>query len=82
MLFPAEAQKFRQIIKSWLKGIGVPEVDRYSAHSLRRGGAAAAARMGIEDSVIQRHGRWRSWCFVVYTQIERRDAGRRITAVI
>ena len=61
--------------------IGIPDVElaRYSTHSLRRGGAAAAARAGVEDSVIQRHGRWKSWCFTLYTQMEREEAGRIIT---
>lgn len=81
-LFPVRPQEFRTIIKEWLTAIGVPNVTKYSAHSLRRGGAAAAARAGLEDSWIQRHGRWRSWCFVKYTEIERREAGMRITAAI
>jgi hypothetical protein len=37
-------------------------------------------------SAIRRHlhvkGRWRSWCFVKYTELERREAGMRITQAI
>ena len=36
-------------------------------HSLRSGGATAYLQAGIEPYIIQRMGRWRSWCFAIYT---------------
>lgn len=83
-LFDSGCRNIRARIRVWLGRIGIPEesLKKYSTHSLRRGGAAAAARAGVEDSVIQRHGRWKTWCFTVYTQMEREDAGRIITARI
>lgn len=36
----------------------LPEADRYSAHSLRAGGATAAYKAGAPVSVIAAHGRW------------------------
>jgi len=29
-------------------------------HSLRRGGATAAANRGVNDRLFQKHGRWKS----------------------
>ncbi|PRX91940.1 tyrosine-type recombinase/integrase [Allonocardiopsis opalescens] len=37
---------------------GVPSADRYTAHSLRAGGATVAYAAGVPVSVIARHGRW------------------------
>ena len=50
---------FRENLKSDLQGI-VPNTAVYSSHSLRSGGATKAANTGINDRLIQRHGRWRS----------------------
>jgi hypothetical protein len=35
-------------------------VKDYSLHSLRSGGATAAARNNIPDRLFQRHGRWQT----------------------
>ena len=32
----------------------------FSTHSLRAGGASAAANAGVADRLFQRHGRWKS----------------------
>ena len=37
----------------WTSGI-------YGLHSLRAGGASAAANAGVPDRMFKRHGRWRS----------------------
>ena len=50
---------FRENLKSDLKAI-VQNPEAYSSHSLRSGGATKAANSGINDRLIQRHGRWRS----------------------
>ena len=42
---------------------------RFSAHSLRHGGAATLATMGIPSETIQLLGRWKSDCFKVYTRV-------------
>ena len=34
--------------------------DRFGLHSLRVGGATAAANAGVQDCLFRRHGRWRS----------------------
>ncbi|XP_046573043.1 uncharacterized protein LOC124281076 [Haliotis rubra] len=38
----------------------VSDIKRYGSHSLRSGGATAAANNGIPDRMFKRHGRWRS----------------------
>ena len=32
----------------------------YGLHSLRAGGATAAANMGVNDRLFKKHGRWKS----------------------
>jgi hypothetical protein len=32
----------------------------YGLHSLRRGGATAAAAAGVSDRLLQKHGRWKT----------------------
>ena len=34
--------------------------DKFGLHSLRVGGATAAANVGVQDHLFKRHGRWRS----------------------
>ncbi len=39
---------------------GLPDAERYTAHSLRAGGATAAYKAGAPVSAIKRQGRWKS----------------------
>ena len=50
---------FREQLKLDLSRI-LPNVSQFSTHSLRAGGATAAANAGVSDRIIQRHGRWKS----------------------
>ena len=54
----------------------------YSSHSFRRGGAHTASSNGIQDCQIQKHGRWTSTCYLMYTSVARREAGTAITMVL
>lgn len=38
----------------------VEDIGKYGLHSLRRGGATAAANLGVNDRLFQKHGRWKS----------------------
>ena len=38
----------------------VPDISAIGTHSLRRGGATAAANAGVPDQLFKRHGRWAS----------------------
>ena len=46
-------------LKHKLKDLGFPPVE-FSPHSLRSGGATAAAGTGIPDRIFKRHGCWKS----------------------
>jgi integrase len=81
-VFAISGQAFNRQLRELLTAAGVPNVKKFSSHSMRRGGAQEAARMGIEDNVIQRHGRWKSTVFMLYTVLERREAGMMITSRI
>ena len=38
----------------------VPDISAIGTHSLRNGGATAAANAGVPDRLFKRHGRWAS----------------------
>ena len=40
--------------------VGITDVSKIGLHSLRAGGATAAANNGIPDRLFKRHGRWSS----------------------
>ena len=37
---------------------GLTDVSKIAVHSLRSGGATAAANAGVQDRMFKRHGRW------------------------
>ena len=49
----------RDLFKKKLKGLGY-NPDEFGLHSLRAGGATAAANSGVPDRLFKRHGRWKS----------------------
>ena len=51
--------RMRELLRDKLRQLGYPP-DRFSVHSLRAGGATAAANAGVSDCLFKRHGRWRS----------------------
>ena len=51
--------RLSELIKEKLVELGFSAVE-ISPHSLRAGGATAAAEAGVPDRLFQRHGRWRS----------------------
>jgi len=61
------------LIRRVIKQSGIPGSEQYSSHSLRRGFATEASRLGASMPAIKRHGRWRS----TKTVLEYIDAGRQ-----
>lgn len=55
---------------------GLPNAEAFSAHSLRAGGATAAAKAGAPVSAIARHGRWSEKSPVVHGYIRTADKWR------
>ena len=47
------------LFKKKVADLGFPAQD-FSLHSLRSGGATAAANAKMPDQIFKRHGRWRS----------------------
>ena len=56
---PISYLSVRDYFKSTFKDI-VPDIALFSKHSLRAGGASAAANAGVADRLFQRRGRWKS----------------------
>ena len=61
---PLAKQTPHHTLKRMLKMIGV-DSKGYGSHSLRRGGATAAAKL-IRTHVLKRHGRWKSDAVYLY----------------
>ena len=53
------AQMINLIIKRIAKACQLPQAEKYSGHSLRRGFATTATQKGASFSAIMRQGRWR-----------------------
>lgn len=51
--------RVREIVLQAFESIGLNK-DNFGLHSLRSGGATAAANAGVNDRLFKRHGRWRS----------------------
>ena len=51
--------RLRELVFEAFRGI-VPDLARIGTHSLRSGGATAAASAGVPDRLFLRHGRWSS----------------------
>ena len=49
----------RSLFRKKLVQLGLP-VNEFGLHSLRAGGATAAANAKVPDRLFKRHGRWRS----------------------
>ena len=51
--------RMRELVKEQLEELEFPAVD-FGLHSLRAGGATAAAVAGVPDRLFKKHGRWKS----------------------
>ena len=51
--------RIREVVIGMFKGV-VTDVSVFGVHSLRSGGATAAANAGVPDRHFKRHGRWKS----------------------
>ena len=67
------ARQVNRIVKQVAAQAGIAHAAQMSAHSLRRGFATEAARLGASMPAIQKHGRWKS----TRTVFEYIEAGRQ-----
>ena len=67
------SRHINRIVKQVAKDAMIANADQVSAHSLRRGFATEAARLGASMPAIQKHGRWKS----TKTVFEYIEAGRQ-----
>ena len=51
--------RLRELLLSKISQLGY-DPTLFSMHSLRAGGATAAANAGVEDRLFKHHGRWKS----------------------
>lgn len=64
-LSPLTRFQFSTILQRCLASLGLGHF-KFSSHSFRIGAATEAARMGLDDSIIKRLGRWESERFNLY----------------
>ena len=62
--------RFVEWVRKGLVKVGV-DSSKYCSHSFRIGAATAAAKAGIDDSVIKTLGRWESVAYLQYVKIPR-----------
>lgn len=66
------ALKFKTLdrkVRACLKELGY-DMGKFRGWSMRRGGAMSLARAGVSDRVIRGMGRWRSWCYRMYLDLQ------------
>ncbi|XP_076113718.1 integrase/recombinase xerD homolog [Mytilus galloprovincialis] len=56
---PISYTRAREVLLNALETIGLDK-KQFGLHSLRSGGATAAAAAGVEDRLFKKHGRWKS----------------------
>lgn len=65
---PLSRVRLVRAVRSALEESGI-RADGFNGHSFRIGAATAAAAAGLEDSLIQQLGRWKSDAFLAYIRI-------------
>ena len=79
--FEIEAQ-IRAIFTKVLVDIEVGNVERHSFHSFQRGEAHLASLLGVNDSAIKVHGRWKSEAYLRYVVVDRQQAGMEVSTAL
>lgn len=65
---PLTKPHFTAKLRDFLKQAGIND-SQYAGHSFRIGAATTAAAKGVEDSLIQTLGRWKSSAYLSYVRI-------------
>jgi hypothetical protein len=78
---PYAKTEFIKEMQQTLRSAGVPNVEAYTGHSLRLGGATFAKAAGLNDDQIQVLGRWSSVCYqryIVYSTDQLREYAQQL----
>lgn len=67
---PLTRDRFVKMTRDKLTAAGI-DAGRYSGHSFRIGAATTASAYGVEDSLIQTLGRWKSAAYLLYIRVPR-----------
>ena len=67
---PLSREMLVKRVREALGNSGV-DVTKYAGHSFRIGAATTAAAVGVEDSLIQTLGRWKSAAYLLYIRVPR-----------
>ena len=65
---PVSRYQFNAVLKRAISQCGL-NLQTYKSHSFRLGTASTAAKLGLDESVIQHLGRWQSGAFKSYIRI-------------
>ena len=68
-------------LKKALSAAGI-NAEKYNGHSFRIGAATTAAEKGIEDSIIQTLGRWKSTAYLLYVRLPRENLAQLSTRLV
>ena len=66
---PLTRDQFVKEVRKVLKKASLP-AEQFAGHSFRIGAATTAATVGVEDSLIQTLGRWKSTAYLVYVKLD------------
>lgn len=66
---PLKRSQFVEAVRKALTAANLP-ADQFAGHSFRIGAATTAASVGIEDSLIQTLGRWKSTAYLLYIRLD------------
>ena len=69
LVTPVTYHDLTELLRHLLRQIGVQEVQRFSSHSLRRGGTSHAFARQIPETIIQRLGMWASTAYKRYIDL-------------
>ena len=68
-LVPLTYKELTHYLRRWMGMIGEPNPEKFSSHSLRRGGTTHAFNKGIPEQTIKVLGNWASQCFRRYIEL-------------
>lgn len=74
---PTTNSTYKEFLRLQLSAMGISHPEKFSTHSFRSGGATDMWRRGTPLEVIQRFGRWKSMCFLIYIRASAKEIGRQ-----